>query len=91
MKCKKCGSLNLTIVEAGPHKKLICADCKAFQTFLSKEAAFDFSHILIPKRLAVRIDSLLSCFIHRHETALEAMGEVKEVVDICNEIQKYTR
>ncbi len=35
MKCKKCGSTNLEIIPSGPHKKLVCKDCFAFQKFLS--------------------------------------------------------
>lgn len=47
--------------------------------------------IQIPKSIIVRVDSLLSCLIHRHGTALEAMGELEEVMDICKDIQKYSR
>jgi transcription initiation factor TFIIIB Brf1 subunit/transcription initiation factor TFIIB len=35
MKCKKCGSENLKVVKSGPHNKLVCADCLAYQKFLS--------------------------------------------------------
>ncbi len=35
MKCKKCKSENLQVVKSGPHNKLICIDCLAFQKFLS--------------------------------------------------------
>lgn len=35
MKCKKCGSKELEIVQSGPHNKLVCQDCLAFQKFLS--------------------------------------------------------
>ena len=35
MRCHKCGSTNLAIVKSGPHNKLVCADCLAFQKFLS--------------------------------------------------------
>ena len=42
MKCKKCESPNLDIVESGPHNKLVCADCLAFQKFLSKQDAKTF-------------------------------------------------
>ena len=35
MKCIKCGSKNLDVVKSGPHNKLICVDCLAFQKFLS--------------------------------------------------------
>jgi len=42
VKCKKCGSENLKIVKAGPHKKLVCADCGAYQKFLSKADAGAF-------------------------------------------------
>ena len=42
MKCKKCGSESLDMVRAGPHCKLICCDCLAFQRFLSKVDAKTF-------------------------------------------------
>lgn len=42
MKCIKCGSENLEIVDSGPHKKLICADCMAFQRFMKKSEAKNF-------------------------------------------------
>ena len=35
MICIHCQSPNLEVVESGPHKKLICTDCYAFQQFLS--------------------------------------------------------
>jgi hypothetical protein len=35
MKCKKCSSENLTVIVSGTHKKLVCADCLAYQKFLS--------------------------------------------------------
>jgi len=35
MKCIKCGSYHLDIVKSGPHNKLVCVDCLAFQKFLS--------------------------------------------------------
>ena len=34
MKCKKCNSENLGVVKSGPHHKLVCIDCLAFQKFL---------------------------------------------------------
>ena len=45
MKCKKCDSENLVIIESGPHKKLVCADCLAFQKFLSQKDAKTFEQI----------------------------------------------
>jgi len=45
MKCKKCGSENLAIVPAGPHMKLVCVDCLAFQKFISKREAKTFEQI----------------------------------------------
>jgi len=45
MKCKKCGSDNLVIVPAGPHQKLICGDCLAYQKFLSKAEAKTFRQL----------------------------------------------
>ena len=45
MKCNKCDSENLVIVDSGPHKKLVCADCLVFQKFLSKKDAKTFEQI----------------------------------------------
>jgi len=45
MKCKQCGSKNLIIVPSGPHQKLVCADCLAYQKFLSKQDAKTFKQI----------------------------------------------
>ena len=45
MQCKKCGSTNLAIVKSGPHNKLICADCLAFQKFLSKADTQTFEQL----------------------------------------------
>jgi len=45
MKCKNCGSENLTIILSGPHRKLVCADCLAFQKFLSVADARTFLQI----------------------------------------------
>ena len=45
MKCIKCNSKNLDVVESGPHKKLVCTDCLAFQKFLSKSAYKTFMQL----------------------------------------------
>jgi len=45
MKCKKCQSENLQIVKSGPHNKLVCSDCLAFQKFLSKSEVVTFQQI----------------------------------------------
>jgi uncharacterized Zn finger protein len=45
MKCKKCSSENLVLLEAGPHLKLVCKDCLTFQKFLSKKEAKIFTEI----------------------------------------------
>ena len=45
MKCLKCGSVNLVIVESGPHKKLVCKDCLAFVRFLNKAQAKTFTQL----------------------------------------------
>ena len=42
MKCIKCGSANLVLVTSGPHEKLVCGDCLAFQKFLSTADAKTF-------------------------------------------------
>ena len=45
MRCKKCHSLNLEIVKSGPHQKLVCKDCLAFQKFLSAANAKTFRQL----------------------------------------------
>lgn len=45
MKCKKCGSENLEVVTSGPHKKLVCVDCLAFQKFLSSSEVKTFEQL----------------------------------------------
>ena len=42
MRCHKCGSINLAVVKSGPHNKLVCADCLAFQKFLNAGDARTF-------------------------------------------------
>lgn len=49
MKCMKCHSENLAIVQSGPHKKLVCQDCLSFQKFLSKADAKVFEALHKPK------------------------------------------
>jgi len=45
MKCPKCGSKNLDIVQSGPHSKLICTECLAFVKFLNKVQAESFRQL----------------------------------------------
>lgn len=56
MKCSKCGSKNLDIIEKGPHKKLVCEDCFEFQKFLKKGETENFKEL---KRKKDRKDILL--------------------------------
>lgn len=35
MRCNRCESDNVAVLESGPHKKLICQDCYSFIKFLS--------------------------------------------------------
>jgi len=42
MKCPKCKSTNLKMVDSGPHVKLVCKDCLAFVKFLSKSDILTF-------------------------------------------------
>ena len=48
-------------------------------------------HQAIPRDLMVRIDSLLSCLIHRHGSVLDQINEAEEVKELASIIQKYTR
>lgn len=45
MECVKCQSKNLDVVDSGPHKKLVCVDCLAFQKFLSTTDAKTFEQL----------------------------------------------
>jgi len=47
MNCKKCNSEKLEIVKSGPHNKLFCTECLAFQKFLSNADAKTFRHLKI--------------------------------------------
>lgn len=47
MKCKKCSSENLAIIQSGPHNKLVCRDCLVFQKFLSKKDAEVFIQLKV--------------------------------------------
>jgi len=51
MKCKKCESENLKIIESGPHNKLVCGDCLAFQKFLSKKDAQIFEQTMREEKM----------------------------------------
>jgi late competence protein required for DNA uptake (superfamily II DNA/RNA helicase) len=35
MRCNRCESDNVAVLESGPHKKLVCQDCYSFIKFLS--------------------------------------------------------
>ena len=35
MRCNRCESNNVAVLESGPHKKLVCQDCYSFIKFLS--------------------------------------------------------
>jgi len=45
VKCKKCSSENLEIIDNGPHKELVCVDCMAFQKFISQKETIRFRKI----------------------------------------------
>lgn len=45
MECKKCGSKDLEIIQSGPHNKLVCKDCLAFQKFLSHKDVKTFRQL----------------------------------------------
>ena len=69
MKCTKCGGENLVLVVSGPHEKLVCGDCLAFQKFLSKEDAKTFKQIY-PEQLSYS-DYLKAEILRRVEEAEE--------------------
>ena len=43
------------------------------------------------KKLLVRIDSLLTCLIHRHGSIIEKIGEYDEIHEISYLLQDYSR
>ena len=47
MKCKKCSSDDLVIVDSGPHSKVICGECWTFQKFIPKNIADNLHQIKI--------------------------------------------
>jgi len=49
MKCIKCQSENLHVIQSGPHYKLVCTDCLTFQKFLSKTEFNVFNALSVPK------------------------------------------
>ena len=46
MKCKKCNSENLMIIEKRPHNGLYCKDCLSFIKWVSKKELPIIKHIL---------------------------------------------
>lgn len=54
MKCKKCGSNNLEIIQSGPHNKLVCVECLQFQKFLNKAQGKTFNQL--KKKATVKND-----------------------------------
>ena len=45
LKCPKCNSNNLEVIDSGPHKKLICIDCLAFVKFLKSSEYKTFKQL----------------------------------------------
>jgi hypothetical protein len=81
MKCCKCDSENLIIVDSGPHKKLVCCDCNAFQKFLSKKDATTFEQIQKKKNLNTDLTEPRDCIACLHGY-MEMMG-------LCSNPVKY--
>ena len=78
MKCNKCGSENLILVVSGPHEKLVCGDCLAFQKFLSAGNAKTFRQMQDPTRLS-EVDELRAKILRKVVEAEEYLkNEDKE-------------
>ena len=68
MKCKKCNSQNLIVKEeyfkngSGPHRRLICADCLAFQKFMKKTEAKNLEIVrnITNEELNFKLDLILA-------------------------------
>lgn len=76
MKCKKCGSEKLKIVQAGPHQKLVCTECLAFQKFLSKKDADTFMQLQDSKFMNKIIDEVMD-----EERIVDEVIDEQEVSD----------
>ena len=44
----------------------------------------------VNRELMIRIDSLLSCLVHRHHRQLADMGELNETKDLAARVRKIT-
>lgn len=50
MNCEKCNSLNLKMKPKGPHIKLFCGDCGAYQKFVKKDEVIKISKIILDQQ-----------------------------------------
>jgi len=90
MLCRKCNSQNLAIVVSGPHQKLVCEDCLAFQKFLSKTDAETFLSLQAPEAKAFPDSSScggpLDCrdrsFNAEFESCIECRRQAKELISL---------
>ena len=73
MKCKKCGSSDLVVVDSGPHKKLICNECLGFQKFLPHGQAKGFEQIQ-KKRSVVKSKGDLAGVHFKLDLILDHLG-----------------
>ena len=44
----------------------------------------------VPLDMLIRVDSLLSCLVHRHETTVARTGELNEIRELAAIIRGYT-
>lgn len=45
----------------------------------------------IESKFLYRVDSLLSCLLHRHKSAMVRIGELDEVRELASETRRYTK
>ena len=76
MKCHKCGSSNLAVVKSGPHNKLVCTDCLAFQKFLSAGDARTFLQLQTRRLQATSLEAELNRFTNPVEGDIQDREEV---------------
>ena len=48
------------------------------------------AHCSVPRRFVVDVDSLLSCLLCRHRTAVDATGEYAEIARLAHEARKLS-
>jgi len=84
MKCKKCGSLNLKIIKSGPHNKLVCKDCLAFQKFVNNKDKNTFESVK-EKNIIKGNENIFNKFIELSFMVRDAAGIVQNDMKITKD------